>query len=192
MNSDYIILWIWTFISLIWFYFYFRDIFRGNTKPHMFTWLIWSVMSYIGFGIQVTNGWWAWSFIMLLFAVLPTIVFFLTLKSADKNIVNSDYLSLIWAAIALILWLMFEQALLSVCILLLIDFMAYLPTARKSYMKPFEESMLLYSCVNAGYIASILTFTELVPENYLYPSGLFIYNILLISFVLIRRKQLSK
>src|ERR1700722_13701140 len=35
---------------------YVRDILRGNTKPHLYTWLIWSIVTVIAFLGQITKG----------------------------------------------------------------------------------------------------------------------------------------
>ncbi len=37
-------------------YLYVRDIFRGNTKPHTYTWLIWSIVTVIAFLGQWVSG----------------------------------------------------------------------------------------------------------------------------------------
>jgi len=37
---------------------YIRDIYRGNTKPHVYTWLIWAIVTVIGFfGSMGFRGW---------------------------------------------------------------------------------------------------------------------------------------
>jgi len=76
--------------------------------------------------------------------------------------------------------------------LLTIDYSAYFPTFRKSFSKPFEETILLFALVNAGYIASIITLDNFVFENYGYPLGLVFINTIFVAFVLIRRRQLQK
>src|SRR3989338_5771506 len=35
---------------------YIRDIFRGNSKPHTYTWLIWAIVTWIAFGGQWVSG----------------------------------------------------------------------------------------------------------------------------------------
>lgn len=185
---DLYIIILWSALSTIGFFLYLKDMFKGSTKPHMFTWFIWALMWYIGFWIQLTHGAGIASYIMLWFSIIPTIVFFYTLKSADKNIEKIDYMFLLWALWALILWLIFDLAILSVILLLTIDYFAYLPTFRKSYMKPFDETISLFVFVNFWYLAQFLTFDVFIFENYGYPGGLFVINIIFIVFVLWRRK----
>lgn len=192
MSQESLLLILWFSASTLWFYFYLKDVFSGTTKPHMFTWLIWAIMWFIGFGIQITNEWWVGSYILLYFSIIPTIVFLYALKNGDKNIAKIDYIFLLLAWIALILWLAMDLAKLSVIILLSIDLLAYLPTIRKSFYEPYWETARMYALVNVWYIISILTFDTINFENTFYPAGLITINILFITYLLIRRKQLSQ
>ena len=192
MTQDILILLAWTAISTVGFFLYLRDMLKGKTKPHMFTWLIWAIMGYIGFGIQVAYDAGIASLVMLWFSIVPTFVFFYTLKSSQKDIALVDYFSLAGAFIALSFWLFLDMAFISVLLLLTIDYLAYFPTFRKCYKKPFEETVILFVLVNFWYIASIITLDNLVFENYGYPLWLFIINTIFVSFVLIRRHQLKK
>ena len=192
MTTDIFIILTGAMISSIGFFLYLRDTFKGSTKPHMFTRLLWALMWYIWFAIQIIH--WAGyaSLIMLWFSIIPTLVFFYTLKSAEKDIAPVDYVFLFGAFVALVCWLVFDQAILSVLLLLSIDYCAYFPTFRKSYMKPYEETISLFVFVNFWYLASFLTFDTFIFENYWYPTGLFLMNTVFVVFVLLRRKQLWK
>lgn len=192
MNQDLIILSIWFIASSIGYFFYLKDMFLGTSKPHLFTWLIWAITWFTWFGIQALNGWWYWSLIMLYFAVIPSIIVVYALFKWEKNIENIDYLFLSIAAISLIFWLVLEAPLVSILLLLSIDIMAYLPTVRKSFMQPFDETLSLFGLVNIWYIASIITFDEKIFLNYSYPAALIFINTLFIGYILIRRKRLSK
>ena len=35
---------------------YLRDTFIGKTKPHVFSWIIWAILEYTAFGIQIKEG----------------------------------------------------------------------------------------------------------------------------------------
>ena len=61
----------------------------------MFTWFLWALMGYIGFGIQFTHGAGMASFVTLWFSIIPTFVFIYTLRRGDKNIAPIDYVFLI-------------------------------------------------------------------------------------------------
>lgn len=192
MTLDFIILTLGFLASSIWYIFYLKDMFLGTSKPHLFTWLIWAITGYIWFGIQIMNWWWLGSLIMLYFAVIPSIIVVYALFKWEKNIAQIDYLFLTIAGISIVFWVLLDMPIVSIILLLSIDIMAYLPTVRKSYMQPFDETLSLFALVNIWYLASILTFDELIFVNYSYPAALIFINVLFISYILIRRKQLQK
>jgi len=165
--------------------------FYGSSKPHLFTWLIWAITGYTGFGIQLMNGWWLGSLVMLYFAIIPSIIVIYAIFKGEKNIVKIDYVFLAIAWISLIFWIILDMPIVSILLLLSIDIMAYLPTVRKSFMQPFDETLSLFALVNVWYLASILTFDELIFVNYSYPAALILINTLFIGYILIRRKQLQ-
>jgi hypothetical protein len=45
------------------YYYYFRDMFKGKTKPHAFSWLVWGILAGNGFITQVSahGGIGAWA-----------------------------------------------------------------------------------------------------------------------------------
>ena len=64
---------------------YFADIFKGLTKPHIFSWLVWSVLETIGFFAQVVKGAGPGSWVTGVTAVLCLGVFFSAIKRGEKT-----------------------------------------------------------------------------------------------------------
>jgi len=192
INSDILILFIWTCISTLWVVIYVKDAIKGKTKPHSFTWFIWALIQSIAFGIQITHEGGVGSFIMFWYALNAAIIFFISLKYAQSTVSRSDYVFLWLALFAIALWLIFDAPLISVLLLILIDILAYIPTVRKSYHTPDEETLLLYFTGNIGLISSLLTLDLWSFVNYGYPLCITLLNFMFIWYVLLRRKILQK
>lgn len=126
-------------IGIIGYFAYFRDIFAGRTKPHAFSWLVWGILTGIGFfGQRADNagpGAWVTGFT----AVVCLIVFILAIFRGEKQIVLVDWLSLFGAFVAMGLWALTKGPLLSVILVTIIDALGFFPTFRKSYFKPSEK-----------------------------------------------------
>ncbi|MFC7321666.1 hypothetical protein [Halobacillus campisalis] len=56
MTSNVIISLFAIILTLIGFYPYIRDILRGTIKPHVFSWVIWSVVTLVVYFAQVQDG----------------------------------------------------------------------------------------------------------------------------------------
>ncbi len=73
------------------YYFYFRDIFLGRTKPHTFSWLIWGILAANGFIAQVHGhggiGTWATG----LTSLASLSIFVLALFKGDNQPTKVDW-----------------------------------------------------------------------------------------------------
>ncbi len=123
-------------------YLYIRDIFRGNTKPHTYTWLIWSIVTWIAFLGQWVSGGGPGSWATGASALLTTGTLFLSLKGnyGTKDVTNFDKMCLVFALLAILPWLLVDSVLWSVILASLIDVIGFIPTMRKTWYAPKSES----------------------------------------------------
>lgn len=170
---------------------YFRNILRGKTKPHAFSWFIWSLLTGIAFFAQIADkggpGAWVTGFT----ALVCFFFFILALNRGEKNIVWLDWLSLIGALVALAIWTLTSDPLLSVILITVIDGLGFIPTFRKSFNKPNEETALTYSLSAIKFAIAIAALDNVTIVTTLYPASLVIMNGLFVVMVLMRRKKLS-
>jgi hypothetical protein len=124
-------------------YLYIRDIFRGNTKPHTYTWLIWSIVTTIAFLGQWVSGGGPGSWATGVAAVVTTGTFFLALnpKYGNQDITIFDKVCLVLAILSVLPWLLTKSVLWSVLLATLIDLIAFFPTMRKTWHAPMSESL---------------------------------------------------
>jgi chromate transport protein ChrA len=170
---------------------YFKDVLGKRTKPHVFTWFTWSVLATIGFFVQVTNDAGPGSWVMGFTALATFIIFLLALKQGEKNITKADWVSMVIAAIALALWFISKNPLLSIILITFTDVIGgFLPTFRKSYLKPYEETISLYVMYAIAWILSLLALEKLDLINAFAPVVFIVVNGVLVVFLFIRRKQI--
>lgn len=171
---------------------YFKDILKRRTKPHIFTWLVWSVLSSIGFAVQLTNDAGAGSWVMGFTALATLLIFFLSLKNGEKHIVRADWLSLTFAAIALVLWFVTKDPLISIILTTLVDVIGgFFPTFRKSYHKPFEETISLYVTYAIAWLLSLAALEKIDLINIFAPIVFIGVNASLVLFLVVRRRALE-
>lgn len=169
---------------------YIYQVLRGSTRPHLFTWIIWTVLTGTGFAIQLAEGGGSGAWALGASAILCFVVLMLSIFKGEHDIVSLDWLFLFMAMIAFSLWWFAEEPLLSIMLVTLTDAIAYLPTFRKSYHKPYEESMFLYYFGAIAFTLSIFAFSEFTLVNYLYPLVIAPMNLMLVAMILIRRSQI--
>ncbi len=169
---------------------YVRSVLRRETRPHVFTWLIWTLSTGTIAVIQFLNeaGPGAWATIVATGNCLA--VTLLAVKYGEKNITRSDRVALVMAIAALALWAITDNALIAALLLTAVDGFGYYPLLRKSYDKPREEFVWLYLLSNIKHLLSISAMTSYVFINLVYPGTIFFLNSAFLIMIAIRRHQL--
>lgn len=171
---------------------YIRSILKGQTKPHVFTHLIWGIMTGIAFCAQLYDhaGPGSWAMGMSTFACLSQAA--LALKYGEKNITRSDKIALCAALLAIIPWLVTDNPFWSIILVSVIDAIAFYPTFRKSWNKPWEENLTAYNIANLKFLVSLMAMKNFTVVTTLYAITVIILNGSFVVLCLIRRQSLLK
>jgi len=170
---------------------YVTTVFKGRTRPHAFSWLIWTAISGIGFAAQFAEGAgpgsWARGFSAATCCALAVLGYF----KGEKHITRGDWLTLITALCAIPLWIATKTPVWSVFIVCIIDTIGYFPTIRKSWKKPYEEAASSYFISTLCSFFSLFAIEHFTISTWLYPALLVFSNSALALFLLARRKALQ-
>ena len=171
-------------------YLYIRDIFRGNTKPHTYTWLIWAIVTTIVFLGQWVSGGGPGSWATGVAAVVTIFTLILSLKGryGTKDITNSDKVCLVLAIISILPWLLVKSVLWSVILATFIDLIAFFPTMRKTWHAPHSESlgsMYVDAIKHSLSISSMRTYSFI---NVIYPAAVLLTKFTIIGEILYLRR----
>ena len=171
---------------------YVRDTLQKKTTPHIYTWFIWGLVTAIAYGLQVTNGAGVGSWVTLAVAIICFFIFTLGLRHGKKDITKSDTVFFILSFVALFLWLIAKQPILSVILASTIDMLGFIPTIRKSWNKPYSETLFSYELNTFRHGLSIFALQRYSIVTWLYPLSWVIANALFSVILIIRRKQVGK
>lgn len=172
--------------------FYFRDIFKGKTKPHAFSWLVWATLTGIAFFGQISDGAGAGAWVTATTAVISFVIFGLALTRGEKEITRSDKFYLSASFLAIIPWLVLKDPLLSVILITIIDFLGFLPTIRKSIKKPYEETLIHYVFAGLKFFLAIIALDNYSLVTWLYPASLVLANWIFIILLVVQRKRFDE
>ncbi len=168
---------------------YFRDIFAGKTKPHAFSWLVWFLLTAIGFLAQVSDDAGAGAWVTGFTAFISFFIFLAALKKGEKNITKLDWLFLGAALFAMVPWLIMDDPLISVILVTLIDALGFAPTFRKAYYKPYEETLITFLLSAIKFVIAIIALSNYSVVTVLYPLSLVIANGAFVIMLVIRRRR---
>lgn len=121
---------------------YVVSIIQGKTKPHFFTFLIWTIIISLIFLAQLQDhaGLAAWA-TGINGAFCAIIALFAFKGRRAIEVVALDWWCLALSLSAIPLWYVTSSPFWSVILLTLIDILAFAPTVRKTMLKPFEENL---------------------------------------------------
>ena len=170
---------------------YIRNVLRGKTKPHAFSWLVWGLLETIAFFAQLVKGGGAGTWVTACSASITLFIAVFALRQKDKQIRPTDWIALTGALIGITLWQLSNDPLLAVISIVVADALAFAPTFRKSFRRPNEETLTEYflSCIK--WLLSIFALGSLSFTTWLYPASLAITNGAFVILCLIQRKRLS-
>ena len=174
-------------IGLASFFPYIRDIFLKKTTPHIYSWLVWSVLQTIGVVTMIAGhaGYGALGLVMG--GIVSVSVFLLSFKYGTKNITIFDTICLVGALIAVAVYFFQKDPLLAVVLITVIDFIGFLPTYRKGYMEPQSETITLYLLSAISNAFALVAITDYSVVTVLYVGSLVITNGIIVVILLGRR-----
>ncbi len=172
-------------------YLYVKDMVRGNTKPHIYTWLIWSIVTTIAFLGQWVSGGGpgSWATGVSAVVVISILLFSLYGNLGTKDITFFDTFCLFLALLSILPWLLTNSVLWSVIFATLIDLIAFLPTMRKTWHAPRSEPLGSNYVDVVKHTLSLVSMGSYSLVTLIYPAAVLITKFLIIGEILYLRKK---
>lgn len=149
---------------------YFRSILRRETKPNIVSQFLWTVLSTIAIIAQLQSGW-SWSVLILVAVTFNTIVFTsLCLKGYGyKEYGWIDYGCFGAALLALVVWVLTDNALWVLLISIGTSTLASIPTIVKVFKYPDTEDATAWLIMSVACGLSVLSVSDWNLNNLVAP-----------------------
>lgn len=179
-------------IGLIGYVPYFTTIFNGKTKPHAFTWFVWGLLTAIAFAGQLSGDGGAGTWVTGFTAFISFTICILALVKGKRDFPLSDWLCLVGCLLSLALWAVTDNALSAILLITVIDMLAFAPTFRKSYHKPYSEPAFTYALSGIKFVFGIAALQQFSAVTVIYPASLVLTNGLFVLLLLVQRQRLQR
>jgi hypothetical protein len=170
---------------------YFKDTISGKTKPHVISWFLWTLVSFIAFGLQWSKGAGAGAYANFAMGLICLVLFIFSFKNGTTKIKTVDVISFILALLAIILWLVVHQPVWSITLVVLIDALSFTPTFVKSWSKPKQETLFTWILSTVRQGCALLALKEVNFVTAAFPVYALSANALFCALLITRRKTIS-
>ena len=172
---------------------YMRAILRDETRPHVFSWLIWAGGTVVVFFAQLADGAGIGAWPIGISGAVTFLVAFLAMRTtADTTIVASDWVYLALAITALPLWWLTSDPLYAVVILTIVDLLGFGPSMRKAYGAPHEENATFFTLMALRNGCVVLALEAYTWATVLFPAAAGIACVLFVALILLRRRAVAQ
>lgn len=149
-------------------------------------------MTGISYFAQLAEGAGSGSWLTGSTSLICLLLFLLSLQKGEYSRTRLDWISLAFGLGAIIPWVLTKDPLISVILVSIIDALGFVPTTRKSYSKPHEETISMFFVSGLKWILSLFALQVFSPVTWIFPTTLIFTNWGFMIFVLYRRWILSK
>ncbi len=170
---------------------YYAEMWRGTLKPHIFSWITWTVLTGLGFYLSIADGGGQGAWILGMYSLMCFVVVIFAIFRGEKKITRVDKMAFAAAILTTIIYLLTKNAVVSVILAGVIDSLGFIPTFRKSYNQPNSEPAMTYAIAGASYIFAILALENYTFVTMFYELVLMASNYSFVSFIWWRRQVLG-
>jgi hypothetical protein len=180
------------FSTVIGYYFYFKDMFFGGTKPNLVSWFIWMLAPLIGFYFQIKAGAGMSSLPVFMagFGPLLVLIFSIFRKNGYWKLTTFDLICGFFALLALVIYIFTKNLGISILFAIISDGLACFPTIIKSWEFPHTETGILYFTGITNNIIGLLIIKEWTFP--IYSFGIYFILANLAIFFAIYHKKIFK
>lgn len=148
---------------------YLLGVVQKTLFPHAFSWIIFTIITATISVAQFTGGAGPGAWATGATSLITACIALLALRNGGYRITRFDYFSLGGALVAIPVWVATSNPLWAVLILTVVEILGFLPTYRKAYWQPFDESKLAFSLTIIKYLLAFGAMQVYTVTTLLFP-----------------------
>ncbi len=169
---------------------YFRSIFAGTTRPHVFSWVVWGTNTSVAFVATLSAGGGAGAWAVGFSAAITLAVAGLAwARRADVHITRVDWLFFLAGLAAIPLWFVASDPLWAIVLVTEVELLGFGPTMRKSWHQPWSEPVSFLAILVVRNALVIAALEQRTLTTVLFPAAMAGACILLMGILVVRRQS---
>ncbi len=176
-------------VILVAYFYYFKNIFYGETRPNLVSWFLWMLPPFIGVFFELKAGA-GLSVLPVFFAGFgPFLVVVVSLfkKNSIWQITTFDIICGVFSILALVLYIITHNLGISIIFAILSDALAFIPTYVKTWKFPETETLTVYCASIVNNILALFIIKNWIFSIYSFNVYLIVANLVFVT-ILYRKK----
>jgi len=166
---------------------YLRAIVAGRAQPHFYSWLIWTITQGTAATAVIVGGGGATGIALFASASLVCGVALTSLRYGTKDITRRDGVMLITALLAILFWWLFDNPLVAVILVTIVDVIGYVLTLLKINRDHCSETLTYWSLDLVTYVLLVLALAEYSLLTTTYLATMCVMSVCTVSLLYYRR-----
>lgn len=165
---------------------YIRAVVNHKTIPHMYSWLIWSVLALVGFLAQIESnaGPGAWNTGVTSLACF--IVFIVSIRYGEKHLSKIDAALLALAIVAIITRVFTDDYTLATSLATFAALVGFTFTIKKAYNHPAQENQVTFNINFLRNLVSLFALSSISYNTFFYPCMMMLANLAVVLVINVR------
>jgi hypothetical protein len=171
---------------------YIRDIFRHKTKPERAMWWIYTALFSVLFVAQASAG---ARWLLLVsgeYILASAIIAILSVRYGYGKFHKRDVISLVIAGLGLAAWLLTDKSLVTIIIVIGVDFAGFWLTVVKTWYAPHSETLISWQLSCIGAVISIISASTKTLTVLIYPIYAVVATALFVWLIMYRRTKIKE
>src|SRR4051812_45690925 len=111
---------------------YIRNVLQHKTKPHIVSWMVWTILAAAASILQFKGGGGVGSLVLASTALVNAFILFLCVIRPKDHVTHFDIFILIISLVTIVFWLLSDKPELSITLVTLATFFGAIPTYRNA------------------------------------------------------------
>jgi hypothetical protein len=170
---------------------YIRDVFRGTTRPHRGSWLIWTVLSIVALASQLADGA-TWSIVMVVVqALITSLVFALSISRGVGGVSRSDLAIIAIAGLGVVAWAVSSTPVVATSSTIFADMLGIALMTPKTWRDPRSETFATYVLGGVSGVLSAFAVGKLDVSLLIFPIWIAIASTVIAATIAARRSRVE-
>ncbi len=186
------IIYIGVLVTLVGYFFYFKNIFYGQTRPNLVSWFLWMLGPFLGVFFQLKAGAGLSVLPVFLAGFGPLVVIIVSLIKSNSiwKISTFDIFCGFLSLLALVIYFTTRNLGISIVFAIASDFLAFIPTYIKGWRFPETETVTVYFTTIFSNILGLLIIKDW--SFVIYSFGVYFIVANIVFILILYRKKIFK